>query len=109
LHHARGQWSEPGLSVRYLECHHRSHRLCSEGLSVRPLDAFSRRIVSLTVEGPWVRIVGTHRQVVEYWADIPFDSDWLRSGVIAATNELGQLIGTTFRMQGIRRNRVVAA
>ena len=67
------------------------------------------RLVTLTLEGAWLRLLGTRGREVEYWADIPFDDGLLHHGQIGDSQALGALIGETFRSRGLPRSRVVAA
>ena len=69
----------------------------------------SRRLVTLSLEGTWLRLVGVRGREVEYWADIPFDERLLHEGFIGDRQALGAVIGETFRSRGLPRSRVVAA
>jgi Tfp pilus assembly PilM family ATPase len=69
----------------------------------------ARRLVTLSLEGAWLRLLGTRGREVEYWADIPFDDGLLNHGQIGDVQALGALIGETFRSRGLPRSRVVAA
>lgn len=70
---------------------------------------FARRLVTLSLEGAWLRILGTRGRSVEFWADVPFDERLLHEGRIGDVQALGALIGETFRLRGLPRSRVVAA
>ncbi|MCS6802309.1 MAG: pilus assembly protein PilM [Chloroflexota bacterium] len=68
-----------------------------------------RRLVTLSLEGSRIRLLGTRGSEVEFWADIPFDERLLRHGQIGDPNAIGALIGETFHRRGLPRSRVVAA
>lgn len=70
---------------------------------------FPRRVVTLSLEGAWLRLLGVRGREVEFWADIPFDERLLQHGQVGDTQALGALIGETFRSRGLPRSRVVAA
>lgn len=70
---------------------------------------FTRRVVTLSLEGAWLRLLGVRGREVEFWADIPFDERLLQPGQVGDTQALGALIGETFRSRGLPRSRVVAA
>ncbi len=70
---------------------------------------FGRRLVSVSIEGAWIRILGTRGNEVEYWAEIPIDESWLEGGVIRDTASIGHLVGDTFRLRALPREHVVAA
>jgi Tfp pilus assembly PilM family ATPase len=70
---------------------------------------FSRLIITLSLEGNTVRIMGCKGGQVQFWMGIPFDPALLADGIVSSPLRMGQIIGTAFRNRGIPTQGVISS
>lgn len=56
------------------------------------LDILSRRIVAVSIEGTSIRILSAQGGVIDGWASVPFNPQFLRGGAVHDSHSLGQIL-----------------
>ncbi len=102
---AQRSGTQPGSAARPA----RNGRRPRPGLPFSLRDIVSRLVVTLSLEGTTMRVLGCRSGRVEFWLSVPFDSSLLKDGFVADPLSMGQTIANAFRHRNLPTRHVICA
>ncbi len=79
------------------------------GLRFSLRDLVSRLVVTLSIEGNTLRVMGCRSRKVEFWLSVGFDSELVQDGFVVDPPRMGQAIADAFRRRNLPTDNVVCA
>ncbi len=83
------------------------HSLPRLPFSIR--DVLSPAVVTISLEGTTLRVLGCRRGRVEFWLSVAFDPALLEGGFVADPSRMGQAIGLAFRHRNLPTRNVICS